>query len=225
MSLFYPVTATCSNCGTRTTVDLAASVNADRRPDLRAAIIDGSFQATDCPNCGTRLRLPAHLSYTDQGRGQWILVDAPEALANLDTVEDEAWTAFEDLYGPAASEAAQELGRDLTPRLVFGWPALREKLLCREYGLDDVGLELLKVAMLRNIKGAPLSDTTELRLTGRDDGTLGFAWLDSLTERQLSLVGVPQDVYDEIAAAESWAALRQQFDGRLFVDFKALLAA
>ena len=28
---------------------LAASVNADRRPDLREAILEGSFQAETCP--------------------------------------------------------------------------------------------------------------------------------------------------------------------------------
>jgi hypothetical protein len=225
MSLFYPATATCLKCGTEAEIELAASVNADRRADLREAILDRSFQATDCPSCGTRMRLPAHLSYTDQQRGQWILVDAPEALQNAAAVEDEARTAFADLYGPQATDAAQELGRELTPRLVFGRPALREKLLCREYGLDDITLELLKIAILRNVPGSPLSDTTELRLTGRADNTLQFAWIESLSEQQISALGVPQATYDDIAGSDAWAGLRGQLEGHLFVDFNRLLVS
>lgn len=226
MSLFYPATAKCPKCATEKAVQLAVSVNADRRPDLRAAIIDGSFQAVDCPNCGTRMRLPAHLTYTDQRRGQWILVDAPEALANLAAVEAETHAVFDTLYGPHAPDAAQEMGRELKPRLVFGWPALREKLLCDEYGLDDVSLELLKISVLRNVPNPAYADQTELRLIGREDDALNFAWIESATEKRLSSLAVPRDAYDGIAAdATSWAALRARFDGRFYVDMNGLLLA
>ena len=36
------------------------------------------------------------------------------------------------------------MGEGFQPRLVFGWPALREKLLCASLSLNDVDLELLK---------------------------------------------------------------------------------
>jgi hypothetical protein len=226
MSLFYPAKAKCFKCSTETEVQLAASVNAERRPDLRAAILDRSFQATDCPNCGTRMRLPAHMSYTDQKRGEWILVDAPERAADPDLAEADARRIFGDLYGAGAPDVAQEIGRDLKPRLVFGWPALREKLFCSEYALDDVVLELLKIAILRNVPKSPLSDATELRLVGAGDGALKFAWFESVSEQQISVLDVPHDIYDDIAAdAAGWAALRGQLDGQYYVDFKRLLVA
>jgi len=226
MSLFYTATAKCFKCSTETEVQLAASGNAGRRPDLREAILDGSFQATNCPICGTRMRLPAHLTYTDQRRGQWILVDSPDALANVAAGEAEAHRVFGELYGAGAPDAAQEMGRELHPRLVFGWPALREKLLCDEYGLDDITLELLKIAILRNVANSPLSDTTELRLVGREEDTLKFAWIDSDSEAEIAALEVPRSAYDDIAAdSAAWAALRGQLEGQFFVDFKRLLVS
>jgi hypothetical protein len=225
MSIFHPAKAKCPECGTETDVDLAASVNADRRPDLRAAIITDNFQVTPCPNCGTRMRLPAHMSYINQRRGQWILVDAPEAAADLARSEAEAHDVFNGLYGAGAPDVAQEMGRDLKPRLVFGWPALREKLLCNEYEIDDAALELLKIAVLRNVPDPTFADQTELRLIGRAEDALRFAWIESATEKRLSELSVPRNVYDGIAADAAWAPLRARFDGQYFVDVKRLLAA
>jgi hypothetical protein len=171
------------------------------------------------------MRLPAHMSYTDQTRGEWILVEAPEEADTADLTEEDARKVFDDLYGASAPDIAQEIGRDLKPRVVFGWPALREKLFCSEYALDDVVLELLKIATLRNIQNSPLSDATELRLVGAGDGMLKFAWLESMSEQQISLLNVPHDIYDDIAADAAWTTLRGQFDGHYFVDFKRLLMA
>ena len=36
------------------------------------------------------------------------------------------------------------------------WPALREKVVCQDAGLDDVELELTKMAILRNVAGSPI---------------------------------------------------------------------
>ena len=80
MSIFHPATLICPNCSTANTVERNASVNADRRPDLRDAVLDGSFQATECTKCGTALRLPPHLTYMDLQRTQGILAHVPDHL-------------------------------------------------------------------------------------------------------------------------------------------------
>ena len=41
MSLFESAKSPCPKCGTPHAFEVVASVNADRRPDLRAAILDG----------------------------------------------------------------------------------------------------------------------------------------------------------------------------------------
>jgi hypothetical protein len=226
MSLLHKAIATCLGCQTDTTVQHAASVNADRRPDLRAAILDGGFQAQQCPNCGARIRLPAQLTYLDLSRGQWILVNPAELLPHWPTEEPDATLIFEQSFGTQAPPAAQELGREVAPRLVFGWPALREKLLCADYELDDTILELLKIAVLRNVSNPPIADGTELRLTGRDTAELELSWVIAASEKPLATLAVPMGIYDDIAGdLGPWAELRTQVRGPMFVDMQRLLTA
>jgi hypothetical protein len=224
MSIFIDATVTCGKCGNKTAIDLAASVNAVRRPDLRAAILDGSFQAETCAQCGGVLRLPAHLTYLDVKRGQWILVQTAAALENWEQEETEAHDIFEQNFGPKAPPASREIGAELVPRLVFGWPALREKLICSDLAVDDTTLELLKMSVMRNVPDAPIADQTELRLVGGENEALKFQWITTKTEAPLAGLAVPRDVYDDIASgAEAWAAVRATFEGRMFVDLKRLM--
>jgi hypothetical protein len=221
MSLFFDATVTCGQCATATPIRLAGSVNADNRPDLRAAILDGTFQAETCPGCGARLRLPVHLSYLDMGRGNWILTEGAERLAEWREIEAATQTIFQQSYGPGANPQAQELGRALRPRLVFGWAALREKLLCDDLGLDDITLELVKLAMLRAIPGAPLDEAQELRLLGGEPDTLHFVWLDSMTEAHGLGTTVPRDIVAEVEA-EPWRDLHARVAEGIFVDLRRL---
>src|SRR4051794_37808401 len=149
MSLFTPESVTCGACGKTSQVLRAGSINADRREDLRQAILDGSFQAETCPHCGERMRLPAKLSYLDIGRRQWIIAEDTTELETWREAEGRAQALFDTTFGRAAPRLERELGSGLAARVVFGWPALREKVLCGGLGLDDLTLELLKLAIMR----------------------------------------------------------------------------
>lgn len=224
MSLFEPAEVSCPACGALLSFDLSASVNADRRPDLRLEILAGTFQRVPCTACGTMVQLPPALTYMDVGRGQWILAKPAADYANWESLEAVARETFKLSYGPGASRPAQEIGRRLTPRIVFGWAALREKLLAREEGIDDVTLELLKLALLRGVSGAPLHDDSELRLIDATGDMLVLAWLVSATEQQLSTLDVPRAALDGIAAEDdAWATLRVRLTDAFFVDFGRLL--
>ncbi|HIV70059.1 MAG TPA: CpXC domain-containing protein [Candidatus Aquabacterium excrementipullorum] len=223
MSIFHHVQAACGHCGQRNDVARTASVNAGRRPDLRAAILDGSFQRETCVSCGTVLRLPPHLTYIDMARGQWFLVESAEAIERWQTAEKAARETHDRAFGSRAAPHARELGETLRARLVLGWTALREQLWCDELGLDDITLELLKLDLLGDMESAPLADQTELRLVVGDAETLRFDWIELATERPLEGVEVPRSVYDELVAqADDWAGLRARFDGALLVDWRRL---
>jgi CpXC protein len=225
MSLFFDATSTCGRCGTATAVRLAASLNADSRPDLRAAIVAGEFQAETCRVCGTRLRLPLHLSVLDMGRGNWILAEEAGRVAEWRAVEAAARAVFEQAYGPETTALAQELGRELRPRIVFGWASLREKLLCDDLGLDDVTVELAKLALLRTVPAA-FDETQELRLVGAEADALHFVWVDSATEAQGDGADVPRGVVADVEAEpEAWRALRARLTEGLFVDLRRLFFA
>jgi hypothetical protein len=223
MSIFIPVTAECRTCGTEVHADLAASVNADRRPDLRAAILDGSFQAIVCPGCAAPVRLPAHMTYLDMARGHWILTEDVARFPQWRKAEAEAQTLFEQAFGPQAPEVAREIGREITPRLVFGWTALKEKLIVQQVGLNDVVVELLKISILKNVAGPPMTDLTELRLFDASETMLTFRWTDERTEETLVELPMERDIYDALVGdLGNWAELKAQVEAGLFVDMRRL---
>src|SRR5947208_107033 len=182
MSLFKIVPLPCPKCGNTVNFNAVISVNADRRPDLRAAILDGSFQRQACPQCNTEFRLDPELTYMDVGRGQWIAAFPVAKLQAWKEIEAQVQDMFNRAYGERASAAAREIGAGLTPRLTFGWSALREKLAIVENGLDDVIVELAKTAMVRGLDRPPVSPHTELRFLGIDGDTMAVTWLNSADE-------------------------------------------
>jgi len=225
MSIFHPVTLSCKKCGTKVSIGRSASVNADRRPDFKAQMLDGTFQATACRTCGTMLRLPPHLTYLELGRSLWILVEPASMLEDWPMVENDAIDTFEGAFGAAAPPSGQAMGEGLKPRLVFGWPALREKLICSDLGLDDVTLELMKMAIMRDVQDAPMADQTELRLVGGGAESLEFAWVVTASEEVLETLAAPRGIYDGIAEdVDAWAEARAKFEDVLLVDLRRLIA-
>lgn len=226
MSLFLPVKASCGACGAEAEASLAASVNADRRPDLRQAILDGTFQSMACPKCGTQMRLPAHLTYIDMGRHQWILLEDAARIEQWREVEAEANALYDQAFGRDAPPMQRALGEGTPPRLVFGWPAMREKLLAEEAGLDDVVLELLKISVLRNVSSPPLGDATELRLVDTDGPHMTLRWLEAETEQGIAELPLDREVYDDIAENPApWAELKGELQAGPFVDMRRIFLA
>lgn len=144
----------CPACAERFDVALFRGMRIGRLPDVRRAILMRTFEVFDCPCCGARVQ--AHhtpLVYTDFARFQYIAVegrgsaDVGAALARHRAAFDHAF-----LFGP---DLAEELGRQVAPRLVFGLGALREKLVLADAGLDDRVVEAVKGDLLREAGLAP----------------------------------------------------------------------
>jgi hypothetical protein len=138
MSLLQTQTIACPARGTRREADVFYSINADRRPDLRAGAIDGSCQRPVCECCLAAFRVDPDFNYLDM--------------------------------------------RSVT----FGWPAFREKLVAADSALDDLELELLKMAIPRMMDHAPLSDEVELRFMERTETSLILSWIGALPGLRVS---------------------------------------
>src|SRR5579863_5352490 len=136
MSIFNRYSAQCPQCDAAVHVNLVASVNADRRPDLREQILHHQFQARVCDACGTEFRLPPRFTYQHFGQKLWVLVHPRTDLEHWQQLEAETAEVFATNYGADSPPMARQIGREISPRVVFGWPALREKLVAREAGLD-----------------------------------------------------------------------------------------
>lgn len=223
MSFFSLVNPACPQCATPIELELVMSVNADRRPDFRAAILDGTFQRARCPACGTLIRPEPAFILQDVARGQWLTCEPAERLAHWRTLEAQVYASWDKAFGSHAPSSVQALGAGMSPRVAFGWPAVVEKVLCVEHGLDDVRLELLKLAILRTGGSVPMSDTVELRLVEVQADRLTLAWLDARSEVPLEQLELDRAALDDMADP-AWDHLRAQLSEGLYVDLNRLLA-
>ena len=229
MSIFRKQTVECPACHTPLQFDLVHSVSADRRPDLRTEIMRGEFQRKTCPACCAGFRLDPAFIYSDIGRGQWVAAQPVTAIDEWVEREAQSRELFDSGYGASAPAAVREQGARLTRRLVFGWSALREKLIAAEGAIDDTVLELLKMAMLRNLKSTPFSPDTTLRLLDFQPKRLLMGWVRNPDDAIGDLRWVDRELYDDIVAdlakgeASVWSGVHAEFKDALFVDLDRLM--
>lgn len=226
MSLFRTLDIPCPSCAAPVSFDLVHSVNADRRPDLRAEILARTFQQKSCAACGHAFRMEPEFSYLDTGRQQFIAVWPASVLPQWAAFEARSRGAFDKAFGSGAPPEARELGQGLRARAVFGWPALNEKIIAAEAGIDDRLLELAKVGVLRHLDDAPVLGDCEFRLLGVEPEQLVLGWIASGTEELSEVIRVPRTALTEIEADPApWQALREEIggDGALFIDFQRML--
>jgi CpXC protein len=222
MSVFNSTKLACPACGAPVTFNLVYSVNAARRPDLRAAILNRSFQREPCPSCGTAFRVEPEFTYLDMGRKQFFAVWPASNVTQWKEYEARSQASFDKAFGPGTDGAA--LASQLWPRCVFGWLGLNEKLIATEHGIDDVLLEMAKMATLRVIGDVKLGVDREFRLVGATDDELIVGWLHTSDEEIDGEYSVPRQLLKDIAAApEKWAELRANVSGGMFVDYRRIL--
>jgi transcription elongation factor Elf1 len=143
----------CSACGQAFPVELVAAVQMTRMPEARQQILDGTFQVFSCPACGKPTAIESSLVYTDFARGQYVAVESAAGLS-WQAAQMRHQAVFEECFVNAPS-IARELGRGIRKRLVFGFRALREKLVLWDAELDDHVVEAVKGDLARELGLAP----------------------------------------------------------------------
>jgi hypothetical protein len=224
MSIFNTTELACPNCATRVSFDLVHSVNVDRRPDLRQAILDRSFQREACPACGHTFRVEPEFTYLNLQRGQYIAVWPIGRLGEWKALEARSQAAFDKSFGAGAPPQVRALGKKLAPRVVFGWAALNEKLIAADAGIDDRSLELGKAGALGNLDIVPVGAEQELRLVAVQDDELKLGWITTGGDELVDVIGLPRSAIAEIEAdPEPWQELRAELSGSMFVDLQRCL--
>ena len=227
MSVFRTQTLKCPDCDTPVEFELVVSVNADRRPDLRDGILDGTFQRKVCPSCSANFRVDPEFTYLDLKRGQYIGVWPVAKRGEWRALAERTREAFDAAFGKGAPAAAKAIGAGVEPRIVFGWPALAEKILARHAGLDDRTLELAKLVIARDSDESPVPGRRELRLVGTIGDDLVVAWVAPADGRAGDVKRVARQLVADIEAKpDEWKALRDDVGEGLLVDFqREMLAA
>jgi hypothetical protein len=226
VSIFRNADVACPSCKTVVHFELVHSVNADRRPDLRQAILDRTFQRQACPACGFVFRMEPEFSYIDVKRGQYVAVWPASRLAEAADLEEKSRAAFERSFGAQAPGEARVIGKKISARVAFGWAALSEKLIAAEAGIDDRTLELAKLGAIRNLDQAPVGAENEFRLVEARPDAIMLGWIRTATDQLLDVVSLPRAALAEIEAApDDWAALREDVGSGLYVDYRKSLLA
>jgi hypothetical protein len=227
MSIFKTVNADCPGCNTPVSFELVFSVAADRRPDLRAAILDGSFQRQTCPSCSTAFRAEPEFVYMDIKRSQYIGVWPASKRAQWRECAQRTREVFDSTLGAGATREAREIGVGLQARVVFGWPALVEKLLCQQAGIDDRTLEVAKALVMRNADTIRLPGAQEFRLVRFEGDDPVLAWVRGANGSVSDASRVPRKLFSEIESTPAqWQAMGDEVADGLVVDLqREMLAA
>jgi hypothetical protein len=224
MSLFSTVETGCPACNAISRYELVFSVNADRRPELRAEILSRTFQRLECPACAQLFRIEPQFTYFHATAKSFLTVRPAEDLLDWPAQEKRAAAVFNRFWGSEADPVAAQIGSELLHRVVFGWEAAHEKLVIADTGIDDVTLELAKLALLRTQDDIPIADSA-LRLVGIDaEDNLVLGLFKGADEHVLEQFLVPRALLAEIEAdTEAWESLRTQLSAGPFVDIQRLL--
>jgi CpXC motif protein len=144
MSTWVATTVTCPRCAHRQPARIAEGVHITRVPRVRDEVLARRFQMLACAQCAAGLVVDEPFVYTDFARHQWLLVAPRRALAEWPAWETRLRTdlarAFEH-----GSPIASELGAHMLARVVFGFEALREKLVIWAAGIEDAQIECIKL--------------------------------------------------------------------------------
>lgn len=220
-----PFTTPCPACGALQALRIFESVNASSRRDLQEQLLDGRFEVRTCVDCQEDFLIPADLTWCDLDQGLWVRALPLSRAAAWPEAEAEVHVQYFSTFGPLAPLVAQELGAQVQARVVFGWAALREKVLCAQHGLDDAALEIAKLMALTHQLGEALGDDSEWRLTHVDDERLHFAVLATGLEVPVSAFTMPRGLVQDIMdAPQRWAEVREAVVGEgFFVDVNRAL--
>lgn len=219
MSTFASRTHACPTCGTRQELTVAISLNGDRMPELREQILAGTFQRFPCSACEAAILVEDPMVYLDFARKEWLTCFPRSRESEWHRLEQEPLEDWKEAMITHASPIARNMSAGFKVRAVFGFNALREKLLCFEHAIDDGLLEVLKFDLIRSLSDLPFVPERRLRLYAVEPETLWFGV--SGTERTLPM---PRQLLDEYAMEPlEWLSLTERLRRGPYVDLGRLL--
>jgi len=217
MSTLAPVTIGCERCGDVISGRVVVCANLPRLPAAVEALKADRFNVLTCGGCGHRVRYQRAVAAVDFSARLWVYCwprTCERHWPDLARLTAQAFRKSVAIQAPAAIRAQADAWR---VRTVFGYEAMREKVVIRDVGLDDVAVEHAKLWMLRGHARWAYAHT---RLRKVDDAWLYWEVerLDrerdlARTPRALLDQGPPEDILPGALTADPFVDMR-----RLFVE-------
>jgi hypothetical protein len=203
VSTIYSAPFRCVDCGAVLDVRVADSLNANRLPEARRWVLDRTLFQHECA-CGRAVTAIHPFLYADFERGLWLQVLPEDRRPGYHADEPQVVAAYRAAFdretGPRFIAA---LGAMVTPRVVYGYEELREKLVCADAALDDALVEALKLEVLVAEPELLRRGVVLLTLDGADPQALHFrayGFPAGGTGEIIGEMAVARAAYDALAA-------------------------
>ncbi len=183
----------CPMCGELSKAEIYTSVNPTVNKSVRNKVVDGELFAWVCPSCKHTARLTYPILYNDM-KNRFMVYLIPK-IDRFQLCDKE----LEDKYSNL---------RNITKRIVSDFNSFKEKIFILESGLDDMAVELTKLAISQTVSnkldGIEVYDGY-LSMYDRESNTMGFTYFTGenkapyVQTARLEIYGKSKDIIERFA--------------------------
>lgn len=186
----------CPMCGELGKAEIFTSVNTTAHPELREKVLDGGLFSWECPSCNYVARLTYPILYNDM-KNRFMVYFIPK-IDRFQLCDKELEEKYNNL-------------RNISKRIVPDFNSFKEKIFIFESGLDDMAVELTKVAISQTVsKKLDNAEISEgyLSMYDRESNTMGFTYFvgDERTPyvqtARLEIYGKSKDIVDRLTVKD-----------------------
>ena len=186
----------CPMCGELGKAEIYTSVNVARHKSYREKVLDGELFSWTCPSCAYNARLTYPILYNDM-KNRFMVYLIPK----IDRFQ--LWDKeLEDKYSNL---------RNISKRVVSDFNSFKEKIFIFESRLDDMAVELTKVAISQTVSkklgGVEVHDGY-LSMYDRESNTMGFTYFTGdertpyVQTARLEIYGKSKDIVERFAVKD-----------------------
>lgn len=186
----------CPMCGELSKAEIYTSVNATVNKGMRDKILGGDLFAWSCPSCNYNARLTYPVLYNDM-KNRFMVYLIPK-IDRFQLCDKELEEKYSNL-------------RNISKRVVPTFNSFKEKIFIFESGLDDMAVELTKLAISQTVSkkldGAEIVDGY-LSMYDRESNTMGFTYFAGeertpyVQTARLEIYGKSKDIIEKFAVKD-----------------------
>ncbi len=186
----------CPMCGELGKAEIFTSVNVTKHKDYRARVLDGELFAWTCPSCGYNARLTYPILYNDM-KHRFMVYLIPK-IDRFQLCDKELEEKYSNL-------------RNISKRVVSDFNSFKEKIFVLESRLDDMAVELTKVAISQTVSkklGGVEVHEGYLSMYDRESNTMGFTYFTGdertpyVQTARLEIYGKSKDIVERFAVKD-----------------------
>lgn len=196
----------CPKCGCTGEVKLYTSINVTNHKDLREKTMDESLFRWTCPECGHQARITCPVLYNDM-KNRFMVYLIPK-VEHFQLADKELEEQFKSL-------------KHIDKRIVPDFNTFKEKIFIFESGLDDMAVELTKLAISEAVaKKHGLKSIAQgyLSMYNSENNTMGFTFYIG-EEKQPYVQSARLEIYGKsVSVVNQMAVKDKKLKGFIRID-------